>query len=270
MKAASNRRSAVAGSFYSADPGVLLREVRFWLSQPAKPRAPAFGVMVPHAGYAYSGAICGHALASVEVGPSVLILHTKHQAGGGLLSLADYAAWETPLGNVSSDVTMNEALAGVQGVTHSNAAHSRDHAAEVILPFLQVLRPDVRISVISVGRFEDEDLPRLGSAVANAVKSCGGALIVASSDMNHYESHVQTLAKDEHALAHLAAFDAPGLLETCEREDISMCGAYATALMLEATRALGASRVEILEHTTSGPTSGDYEQVVGYASARVS
>jgi AmmeMemoRadiSam system protein B len=255
--------------FYPGDAARLRREIDGFIAKPAKARARAYGVMVPHAGYLYSGAVCGRALASVEIPQRVLILHTKHQAGGGTLSLAEFDAWETPLGDVMADEPLNAALAAITGVTRSNVPHTHDHAAEVVLPFLQVLRPEVQVAVISVGVFDRAELPSLGAAVATAIKGAGGALMVASSDMNHYDSHEITLAKDELALKQLAAFEPLEMLRVCELEDVSMCGAYATALMLTAAKKLGAARVEILEHTTSGPTSGDYDQVVGYASARV-
>ncbi|MBP9892077.1 MAG: AmmeMemoRadiSam system protein B [Planctomycetes bacterium] len=263
------RQAAVAGMFYPADAWRLRRDIEGYTAQAAKPRLRALGVMVPHAGYVYSGAVCGRALASVEVTPRVLILHTKHQPGGATLSLAGFDAWETPLGEVAADKALCEAVAGVAGVQVSNAPHSRDHAAEVVLPFLQVLRPGVKVAVVSVGAFEKEMLEALGRDLAAALKAVGGALIVASSDMNHYDSHEVTLAKDNLALKNMAAFEPQALMQVCELEEISMCGVCATALMLSAAKALGATRVEVLEHTTSGPTSGDFDQVVGYASARV-
>jgi len=263
------RQAAVAGMFYPGEPARLRRDIEGWLARPARAREKALGVMVPHAGYVYSGAVCGHALASVEITPRVLILHTKHQAGGGPLSLAQFDAWETPLGDVPADAELGAAMARISGITISNAPHTRDHAAEVVLPFLRVIRPDVQVAVISVGAFDTHALDQLGADVAAAIKGVGGALMVSSSDMNHYDSHEITLAKDELALKQLAAFEPEKMLAVCELEEVTMCGAYATALMLKAAKNLGARRVEILEHTTSGPTSGDYDQVVGYASARV-
>lgn len=263
------RQAAVAGMFYPADAQRLRGEVDAYIAAPARPRARAWGVMVPHAGYVYSGAVCGRALASVEIPPHVLILHTKHQQGGATLSLAGFDAWQTPLGDVPAHKPLCDALARVGGVQVSNAPHTRDHAAEVVLPFLQVLQPRVEVAVISVGAFDPAQLAARGKSLAAALKAAGGALMIASSDMNHYDSHEVTLAKDELALKQLAAFEPHALMGVCELEEISMCGVCATALMLEAAKELGATRVEVLEHTTSGPTSGDFDQVVGYASARV-
>ncbi|MCC6574224.1 MAG: AmmeMemoRadiSam system protein B [Planctomycetes bacterium] len=265
----SPRAAAVAGMFYPGDARSLKAEVHQYLGKPITPEK-ALGVMVPHAGYVYSGALCGHVLARVEIPETVLILHTKHRPGGGDLSLAAYEAWRTPLGELPTDRELTDAL-DKPPVVVSNRPHGHDHAAEVVLPFLQVLRPDVRVAVISVGHTDYRELLKAAANIAAAIKAhARGVLIVSSSDMNHYEGHTLTLAKDEKALERLRAFDPRGMLEVCLREDISMCGAFATALMVEACKLLGATGARVIEHTTSGPTSGDMEQVVGYATAVVS
>lgn len=264
------RHPAVAGRFYTAVPKRLRDEIAGYCAQSAAPRARAYGVMVPHAGYMYSGRVCGRALASVEIPPLCVILHTKHQLGGGALSLAQFEQWHTPLGVVPVDAALNQALAGVAGITASNLPHFGEHAAEVVLPFLQVLRPDVRVAVISVMTAPFELIQRAAAGIAKAaLAQSSDVLLVASSDMNHYAVQEETLRKDKLALEKLSAYDAAGMIEVCNAHDITMCGVHATALMLETCRELGASRVEVLEHTTSGEVSGEYGQVVGYASARV-
>lgn len=264
------RQACVAGHFYTAVPARLRAEIEGYLSAPAAPRAKAYGVMVPHAGYVYSGAVCGHALASVDIPPTVLLLHTKHQLGGGKLSLAMFREWETPLGRIPINTELNEVLAKSKGITVSNLPHFGEHAAEVVLPFLQVLRPDVRVCVISVTTLKAAEAQDAGHRIAQAIlEQPGDVLVLSSTDMNHYAEHDLTMAKDKFALDKLQAFDAAGMLEACEQYDITMCGAGATAAMLETCKALGASRVELLEHTTSGAVSGQNGQVVGYASARV-
>jgi AmmeMemoRadiSam system protein B len=264
------RTPCVAGRFYTAVAKRLRAEIDGYVSAPAAPRAKAYGVMVPHAGYIYSGAVCGHALASVEIPPVCLILHTKHQLGGGDLSLATFKEWETPLGMVKADQGFGDALGKVEGITTSNLPHFGEHAAEVVIPFLQVLRPDVRIAVISTMTVDAQQAKAVGAGIATAILAQGeDVLVISSSDMNHYAEHELTMKKDQLALDKLAAFDTAGMLEVCKQYDITMCGVGATAVMLETCRALGATQVEVLEHTTSGEVSGEYGQVVGYASARV-
>lgn len=265
------RHPNVAGHFYTAVPARLRSEVEGYLAQPAAPSAKAYGVLVPHAGYMYSGAVCGRALASVEIPATVLILHTKHQVGGGTFCLAGFREWETPLGKVPVDGQLADALAKLDDVDVSNLPHFSEHAAEVVLPFLQVLRPDVKVCVISVSHAPLETIQTVAQGIAKSILAHDGddILIIASSDMNHYEDQPTTLAKDQLALDKLAAYDTQGMIEVCYARDISMCGLHATALMLETCRQLGASRVEMLEHITSGDISGSTHQVVGYASARV-
>lgn len=268
--AEKTRIPAVAGRFYTAVPVRLRAEIDGYVTKAAAPRAKAYGVMVPHAGYMYSGAVCGRALASVEIAPLCLILHTKHQLGGGDLALAAFREWETPLGMVHADEAFNAALADVDGIEPSNLPHFGEHAAEVVLPFLQVLRPDVRVAVVSAMTVTPEAARQVGAGIAKAILAQGqDVLVIASSDMNHYADHELTMKKDQLALDKLATFDTEGMLQVCQQYDITMCGVGATAVMLETCRALGATQVEILEHTTSGEVSGDYGQVVGYASARV-
>ena len=268
LELTNTRPPAVAGLFYDADPRALLATVDGFVAAPARAPRPVLGAMVPHAGYVYSGAICGHALASIRLPRSALILHTKHRPGGGLLSLASFARWHTPLGNVSADERLSSALAEVTSITLSNAPHHDEHAAEVVLPLLKRLRADVQIAVVSVGDADYAVLEQTAEEIAAALPD-PDTLVIASSDMNHYEDHETTLNKDASALEALAALDARTMLDRCEQQDISMCGAAATALMLELSRARGATHVEVLEHTTSARTSGDFRRTVGYASALV-
>ena len=264
------RHQHVAGHFYTAVPDRLRTEVEGYLAEPAAAKAKAYGVMVPHAGYMYSGAVCGRALASVEVPDKVLILHTKHQLGGGTFSLAGFREWETPLGRVRINEKLHGALASVGGIDVSNLPHFSEHAAEVVLPFIQVINPNAQACIISVSHGPYEQVKAVGEGIAKAILGAeGDVLVIASSDMNHYEDHYTTMDKDKLALDKLAEYDGEGMLEVCIARDISMCGVHATALMLEACKALGASKVELLEHTTSGQVGGDMNQVVGYASARV-
>jgi AmmeMemoRadiSam system protein B len=264
------RHTCVAGRFYTSVPSRLKAEIDGYIAKPAAKKAKAYGVMVPHAGYMYSGAVCGRALASVEIPATVLILHTKHQLGGGTLSLAGFREWETPLGVLHVEPTLQAALAKVEGIDVSNLPHFQEHAGEVVLPFLQVLNPKAKACIISVSHAPFEFLQNVAAGISRAILAHDGdVLVVSSSDMNHYEDHETTMQKDQLALDKLKAFDAQGMLDVCFSRDISMCGVHATTLMLETCKQLGASKVELLDHTTSGEVSGDMRQVVGYASARV-
>jgi AmmeMemoRadiSam system protein B len=267
MELSGVRVPAVAGRFYSSDPVALARELESCLGERAAQPLDVLGVLVPHAGYVYSGAICGRALSAIVVPERVLLVHTKHCAGGGALSLSRHRGWQTPLGEVPADVELTTELARLSSVTASDEPHAREHAAEVVLPFLLSLQPALRVSVLSVGAQGFSAIERAAGQIASVLAQREPVLIVASSDMNHYEDHETTLQKDRRALAALERFDAEGLLLVCEREAITMCGMHATALMLRVCALRGGSKVSLLGHATSAESSGDYSHTVGYASA---
>ena len=153
-------------------------------------------------------------------------------------------------------------------------AHSTEHSLEVQLPFLQRLVPDFRFVPIAIGTDRFAAFEDLGRAIADVVsreQDAGGeVLLIASSDMNHYESDAITRVKDRKAIDKVLALDARGLYDTVRGESISMCGYGPTTAMLVAAKQLGATRAELVKYATSGDVSGDYDRVVGYAGIVVS
>jgi AmmeMemoRadiSam system protein B len=263
------RHSAVAGRFYPGARGTLLADVKSYLatekSAPAAEPQPAIGCLVPHAGYIYSGRVAGAVYARVAIPSSVIVLCPNHTGRGEPLAVMNQGAWETPLGAVPVDAALAAAVQQHCPALHEDReAHRFEHAIEVQLPFLQVQRPDVRIVPIVIGTGRFDILAALGEALAAAIPH-GDALLVASSDMNHYESDALTRQKDHMAIERLLALDARGLFDVVHREDISMCGYGPAVVMLTAARRLGAQSASLIEYATSGDVSGDREQVVGYA-----
>jgi AmmeMemoRadiSam system protein B len=146
------------------------------------------------------------------------------------------------------------------------AAHRAEHAAEVELPFLLLRQPELRFVPIAVGTGHFEMLEQLGKALADVVAAHEDPiLIVASSDMNHYESDVVTRAKDHRAIERILTLDPRGLFDVVTQQDISMCGYGPAVVMLTAARQLGAKSAELVKYATSGDISGDRDMVVGYA-----
>jgi AmmeMemoRadiSam system protein B len=145
-------------------------------------------------------------------------------------------------------------------------AHSREHSLEVELPFLQMLAPGFSFVPVAIGTIRFEDLLSTGQAIARVLgESKEEILIVASSDMNHYEDEETTRRKDRMAIDRLLAMDAKGLYEICREEEISMCGLGPAVIMLTAVKRLGATKAELLRHATSGDSNGERDAVVGYA-----
>jgi hypothetical protein len=175
--------------------------------------------------------------------------------------------WETPLGQAPIDSPLAEALKErFPLLTEDFEAHRSEHAIEVELPFLQARHPDFTFVPIALGTGKFEILESLGEGIADEVRAQGESiLIVASSDMNHYENDAITRVKDHKAIERMLALDAPGLFDVVMREEISMCGFGPAVVMLTATKRLGAISAKLMQYATSGDVSGDREMVVGYA-----
>ena len=262
----SVRQPAVAGTFYAADPKVLERDVRRFLPAGTGP-ARAFGAIVPHAGYVYSGPVAGAVYARLEIPRTVVILCPNHTGRGAPAALDPSEAWRTPLGDVQLARPLAEKLLAVApSVTEDPEAHRREHSLEVQLPFLQLLRPDVEIVPLCLGSPSLALCREVGQALARLAAEEGEPpLLLASSDMNHYESRTAGRAKDDLALERIEALDPEGLFETVIEYSISMCGFLPATALLVAARTAGASRAEVVARRDSGDETGDSSSVVGYA-----
>jgi AmmeMemoRadiSam system protein B len=266
---ASVREPAVAGRFYQADAAKLRADVDSYLSlkAPQQERMHAIGCIAPHAGYIYSGRTAGAVFSRIEIPSSCIVLCPNHTGLGRPLAIMKEGAWRTPLGDLPIDSDLaDKLLLAFPALVEDSAAHRSEHAIEVELPFLQVIRPDVKFVPIAVGTGQLMLLEHLGEAVATVVaNSEQPVLIIASSDMNHYEDDSTTRVKDRKAIDQILAIDPGGLYETVMRESISMCGFGPTVAMLTAAKRLGAKKAELVQYATSGDVSGDRETVVGYA-----
>jgi hypothetical protein len=264
--AATIRHPAVAGRFYPSDPNVLLHDVRYYLS-PQAATSPAFGCVAPHAGYIYSGEVAGAVYAQIDLTQRIIILCPNHTGKGRPLAIMSSGAWETPLGQAPIDSSLADALKeSFPLLTEDANAHRNEHAIEVELPFLQALRPDFTFVPIALGTAQFDILEKLGEALASTIQAqAASILIVASSDMNHYENDAVTRIKDHKAIERMLTLDARGLFDVVMREDISMCGFGPAIVMLTAAKRLGATSANLIKYATSGEVSGDREMVVGYA-----
>jgi len=260
------REAAVAGRFYPANPERLRADVQSYFS-PQTERVRAIGCVVPHAGYMYSGPVAGAVFARLEIPRSCLVLCPNHTGRGHSLAIMNEGAWKTPLGAVPIDSNLADGLMEeFPALAEDSAAHRFEHAIEVELPFLQACRADVKLVPIAIGTGQLVILERLGQAIADVLhRQKENVLIIASSDMNHYEDDASTRVKDRKAIEKILALDASGLYETVINESISMCGFGPAVTMLTAARLLGAQRAELVQYATSADVSGDRDRVVGYA-----
>jgi AmmeMemoRadiSam system protein B len=262
------RLPAVAGRFYPADAGELARQVSTLAgSAHAGEKVRAKGCLVPHAGYTYSGHVAGAVFGKLELPKRYIILGPRHYPQGEALAILSEGAWQTPLGEAQIDGPLAAELKRACPLLREDGvAHRAEHSLEVQLPFLQRLVGEFRFVPIALGTVHFPALDELGQGIAEVVAAqAEEVLVVASSDMNHYENDQITRVKDRKALDRVLALDPRGLYDTVRREGITMCGFGAAVTMLTATRQLGATRAELVRYATSGDVTGDCEEVVGYA-----
>lgn len=264
------RHPAVAGKFYTDDPERLRRELQSMV--PAGERDDVLGIVAPHAGYIYSGGAAGAVYGAIRVPDTVLLLGPNHTGMGAAAALSPAGGWLTPLGTVPVDERLSQLILAHAPLVREDAlAHRYEHSLEVQLPFLQYVNPNVRIAALCLALPDFASIAALGAAVAAAIREYGEeVLIVASSDMTHYESAQAAREKDEYALARLAALDAEGLYRVCRDKGITMCGVIPASAMLVAVKALGATSSRLVTYTNSGEVNGDTRRVVAYAALTVS
>ena len=232
----------------------------------------AVGCLVPHAGYVYSGGVAGAVFRRLPRRNSYIILGPNHTGRGAPLATMSAGSWMTPLGEVPVDAALAKTVKqACHLVMDDAAAHADEHSLEVQLPFLQRLAGDFSFVPIAVGVGGYASLEALGRGLARAARQVGQPfLVVASSDMNHYESDSVTRVKDRKAIDKILDLDPKGLYDVVRNEDISMCGYGPAIAMLTFARELGATNAELIQYATSADTSGDRSRVVGYAGIVVS
>jgi AmmeMemoRadiSam system protein B len=267
-----NRPPAVAGRFYPGESHRLRETVDALLAPSSESEAitkpiSAMACVVPHAGYIYSGRVAGEVFRRMAIPKRVILIGPRHYPRGASAAILSEGDWETPLGDVPLDSGLASKIVSLcPFLREDEVAHSNEHSLEVQLPFLQRLALSFSFVPIVLGPVSYEHLEQLGQTLAEVIRSeSEPVLIVASSDMNHYESDSLTRVKDKKAIDRILAIDPRGLFDTVRREEISMCGYAAVTAMLAAARTLGAKRAALIRYATSGEVNDDLDQVVGYA-----
>ena len=260
------RKPAVAGTFYPASAGSLSAMLGGFVDKNRK-KEKTIGVVSPHAGYMYSGAVAGAVFSEVEVPPTAVILAPAHRASANAFALFPQGAWGTPLGEVEIDYELVKKMDKHSTLAVIDAdAHRYEHSAEVQVPFLQHVRSDIKIVPVVISTLNIQQLRLFGEELADIVTQSGAeVLCVASSDMTHYESRESAGRKDKLAIDEILKLDEFALLETVRKNDISMCGVAPTISMLAYAKKMGAKEARLVKYTTSGETTGDMNEVVGYA-----
>ncbi len=265
------REPAVAGQFYPAAAASLRAEISRY-SPDRDDKSPVHGVLCPHAGYVFSGPVAGAVFAAIEIPSLAVILCPSHRSCSPPFALWMGDAWKTPLGEVRIDAELSESLAALEYVSVNNQVHAAEHSGEVVLPFLQYHRPNVRIAVICICASASAGaVMELGRGIASCLAETGNdsALVVASSDISHEQGPgaLDTVKRnDTLAVKQMERLDPSGLMGVCSENGITMCGVLPAAAMMESARARGGKEGRLILRSTSADSPhgrGDY--VVGYA-----
>lgn len=260
------RKAVVAGLFYPAQPDALetMRD-EFFSKEPVE-KKPYPGVLVPHAGWKFSGKLTARTLEQVDFSNRILVFAPKHHAVGVDWGVCPTPRWLVPGRPMEGDEGFSRALVeAVPRFQLDSLCHDREHAIEVILPFLAKLTPGSHV-VGAVMAGGERELAKSARELADWIRSLPKRpTLIASSDMNHYESQEETLRKDQPVIEAMLALDPEKMLAICRDERVSMCGCLPCAFMMMTLRELGKlNRAVLVGHTTSGENGGDQKSVVGY------
>jgi AmmeMemoRadiSam system protein B len=260
------RNPVVAGQFYPASASELKRMLKGMVAEKAK-RQEVIGLISPHAGYIYSGAVAGATISRIKFKETFIIMGPNHTGSGKPFSIMTEGRWKTPLGEVEIDSALaKKILASSRYLEEDSLAHLGEHSIEVQLPFLQYFSTEFKLVPIMLAHAGGAIYKEIGKELAKAVKESGRkVVIIASSDMTHYESQASAQRKDTQAIEAVLKLDEDELLKRVEEFDISMCGYGPAVSLIAAAKELGAKGAELVKYQTSGDTTGDYSSVVGYA-----
>jgi AmmeMemoRadiSam system protein B len=269
------RRPAVSGMFYAGSAGELKEQIEWCykheLGPGTIPRVNSRGlreivaIVVPHAGYYYSGPVAAHAykeLAEDGIFDTAVILGPNHTGYGYPVSLWAGGGWSTPLGEVEVNKKLAQRLLG-DVIKADETAHIHEHSIEVQLPWLQYLYGKVKIVPITMLAQDIETARIVGKSIGQAGDNL---IVIASSDFTHYEPHSVAMEKDSSVIEAIIALDEEELYERCERLGCTMCGYGPVAAAIVASKEMKGKKASLLKYATSGDTSGDFSRVVGYGS----
>ncbi len=260
------RKPAVAGHFYPKSSSQLEEMIAGMVDEKAA-KEEVIGLVSPHAGYIYSGPVAGATISRIKFKNTFIIMGPNHTGMGKPFSIITEGTWQTPLGDVKIDSELGKRiLASSAHLEEDSEAHRYEHSVEVQLPFLQYFKKDFKIVPIVLSHSDGDVYKEIGKGVAKSIKDSGrDAIIIASSDMTHYEPQASAQNKDSQAIEAILALDEDELLRRINELNISMCGYAPVVSLISAAKELGAKGAELVKYQTSGDTSGDYASVVGYA-----
>ncbi|MDD5196785.1 MAG: AmmeMemoRadiSam system protein B [Candidatus Omnitrophica bacterium] len=262
------RRAQVAGQFYPAKASDIQEQIGGFIDG-QEVKIDALACLLPHAGYQYSGRVASQTVARINIKDKVVLLGPNHTGNGAVYSLMAEGAWQTPLGRVNIDTLLAKSiLVGSKYLENDSLAHAREHSLEVELPILQYFKDAFEIVPIAFMSDDLTVLKKIGEEIAGVIQDAGlkeRTLLVASSDLTHYEPQSAAVEKDKKAIAAILELNPDKLMREVKNSNISMCGYAPVIAMLAAVNSLGAKGARLVKYQTSADSTGDESAVVGYA-----
>ncbi len=266
MEQSKIRKPAVAGQFYPSSAQGLKSQIEALIDKKAN-KTDVIACVLPHAGYMYSGSVAAQTVSRINIKDKIILLGPNHTGFGAPFSIMTEGIWQMPLGEIEIDSNLaKQILRSSKYLEDDFTAHISEHSIEVELPFLQYFKTNFKIVPIVFMSDEIEALKEIGKEIADVLKnSKGPAMIIASSDMTHYEPQAMAQNKDKEAIEAILELNEDRLMEKVRRLNISMCGYAPVIVMLKAAKMLGAKAASLIKYQTSGDVTGDRDSVVGYA-----
>ena len=274
------RKPAVAGSFYAGDPKSLNMQIENCFLHKIGPgeiplvnpkrKNNIIGLVSPHAGYMYSGPVAANGFYKIALDGkpnTIIVLGPNHQGFGENVSIMVEGSWKTPLGELEIDTDIAEnILKNSKIIKNDKKAHQYEHSIEVQLPFIQyIFGRDIKFVPICMTRQDINTDIEIAQSICSSVVD-KNILIIASSDLTHYEPQEYAESVDKQAINAILEFNPKKLYDMIYHQNLTMCGPGPITVMLIVCETLGAKKAELLKYATSGDVSGRYDQVVGYAS----
>ncbi|MFH1238745.1 MAG: AmmeMemoRadiSam system protein B, partial [bacterium] len=272
--AADVRQPAVAGMFYPDQAATLKSMVDDYLSKvpEQKVEGELMALIVPHAGYLFSGQVAAYAFKQLEnkAYETVIVIGPSHQVGFDGIAVDTRDGYMTPLGEVKIDKSLvKKIIAQNKKITFYPAAFKEEHSVEVEIPFLQrALKKEFKLVPIVMGNPTMANCEILAKAIVKSIAN-KNVLLVASSDMSHYYSYNQAVMMDKLVLADLEKFDLDGLTKHLDAGAGQLCGQGPVIAVLLAAKQLGADKINVLKYANSGDVTRDKSRVVGYSASAI-
>ncbi len=256
------RKAVYAGTWYPTEK----KQIEEYLNLKTK-REPAVAAVCPHAGWIYSGKVAGEVYSKVTDYDTYILIGPNHTGAGSPVSIFSEGSWQMPLGEVQIDQEIAGSIIPLsEFMKAETSAHTREHCLEVQIPFIQYFNPSAKIVPIILRAEELEICYDVSNAITTALKKISKkVLIIASTDMTHYEPYELAKKQDKLAIDMMLQLDAQGLAKIVIQRGISMCGVFPAATVVLVAKNMGAKKCELIKYATSGDVSGDYDSVVGYA-----